>query len=459
MNKTFEFFEKILSIPRPSGNEEKIAEYLCDFSVKNNLEFYTDNFHNVIIKKNNNSNKTIMLQCHTDMVCVSDFGIDKDFNNEGVDWYIEDDCYKAKGTTLGADNGIGVAIILSVLEENCPNLPNIEAIFTTQEETTMLGAINLNYSKLTAKNLISLDGITEGDLEVSSAGMCNIELAKKLQKIKIPSANHYSLEIDGLLGGHSGDDIHKNRINAIHLLAQILIVVQAVGISDIKSGLKNNVIPSSAICRFATMLDNKRVEAICANYKHVAEENNNKPQIQLKQISNNKDVYNASELINLINNFKHGTILKTMEGFPILSENMGVIEKIGEEIKILLSVRSSSVEHEESQLNEIENIAIKNNFKYTLELKKPFFPYRENSQIRKSLSKTYKKLFNKDVSIKHVHACMEGGILSNNIKNLDMCTISPNVFNIHTTKERISISSTNRVYEWLIETLKVFNTL
>ena len=129
------------------------------------------------------------------MVCVNDIGVNKDFDNEGIDWYIDGDYYKAKGTTLGADNGIGIAMILSLLKENNNNFPNIEAIFTTQEETTMLGATNLHYSKLNGNTLISLDGIKEGDLEVSSAGMCNIELKKPLKEVPIPAyANAYEIE-------------------------------------------------------------------------------------------------------------------------------------------------------------------------------------------------------------------------------------------------------------------------
>lgn len=156
MKRIFEIFEEILSIPRSSGNENQIANYLIDFAKKHNLESNKDKFNNVLIKKNNHSNKTIILQAHSDMVCVSD--IEYDFDNKGIDFYIDDDYYKAKHTSLGADDGIGIAIILAMLEET-ENMPNIEAMITTQEETTMLGAMNFNYDLLSANTLISLDGI------------------------------------------------------------------------------------------------------------------------------------------------------------------------------------------------------------------------------------------------------------------------------------------------------------
>ena len=170
------------------------------------------------MRKNNNSDKTIILQAHSDMVCVSTN--DYDFDNKGISFYIDGDYYRAKNTSLGADDGIGVAIILAILQEN-ENMPNIEAIITTQEETTMLGAMNFDYSLITGKTLISLDGIREGEIEASSAGMSSITFSKKINYIS-DNSKFYKLSVKGLKGGHSGDDINKNRTNAIKLITQIL---------------------------------------------------------------------------------------------------------------------------------------------------------------------------------------------------------------------------------------------
>ena len=210
----FSYFEDFLSIPRKSGNEKLISDYLVKFAINNGLEYYQDSYYNVIIKRksNNNSNNTIILQGHIDMVCVSD--IDYDFNNNGIKWFIEDGMYKAFNTSLGADNGIGCSIILEVLSNKSIKIPNIEAIFTTNEETNMLGAKRLDYSKITGKDLISIDGTDEGVIEVSSAGMVSILFDKKIN-YEFKDGKLYRIIITGLLGGHSGTDIDKDRINSI----------------------------------------------------------------------------------------------------------------------------------------------------------------------------------------------------------------------------------------------------
>lgn len=176
MKAVFKYFEEIMSIPRESGKEERIAQYLINYAKESNIEYHLGEYNTVLLRKNNNSDKTIILQAHSDMVCVSTK--DYDFDNKGIPFYIDGDYYRAKNTSLGADDGIGVAIILAILQEN-ENMPNIEAIITTQEETTMLGAMNFDYSLITGKTLISLDGIREGEIEASSAGMSSITLSKK----------------------------------------------------------------------------------------------------------------------------------------------------------------------------------------------------------------------------------------------------------------------------------------
>lgn len=180
MKGVLEYFEEIMQIPRESGKEEKIAEYLVKFARENNLEYKVGKYNTVYLRKNNNSNKTIILQAHSDMVCVSTEGYD--FDNKGIPFYIDGDYYKSKNTSLGADDGIGIAIILAILQEN-ENMPNIEIIITTQEETTMLGASNFDYSLIKGKTLISLDGIKEADIESSSAGMCSITINKEINDV------------------------------------------------------------------------------------------------------------------------------------------------------------------------------------------------------------------------------------------------------------------------------------
>lgn len=439
------YFEEFLSIPRESGNEKRICDYLIQFAKKNNLEYYVDDISNVIIKRksNNNSNETIILQGHTDMVCTSIN--DYDFSSKGIDWYIEDGYYKAKGTTLGADNGIGCSIILALLSNNDIKTPNIEAIFTVQEETTMMGAKRLDYSKITGNKLISIDGTDEGVIEVSSAGMASINVSKKLH-YDDNKYETYKITINGLLGGHSGTDIDKNRGNAIKIMFDILSNIEDFDLVDIYGGSKENVIPSECVCIIAT---NKGINV--DNYYKTKYPTMN---INVENIEKCAKVIKKDES-NAIINFIHNLPIEVVsyhDTFPQTSINLGVIDTNNEHLSISISIRSSNIEEEIKYINIVENLC--NGLDFKLLDKKPFFTFKEDSSLRDKLVEKYEQLYNKKIELRSVHAGLEGGVFSENIKDLDVCVIAPNLYDIHTINERVEIESVNRVYRWLIEVLK-----
>ena len=455
MNNAIKFFKEIMAIPRPSGKEEKIANYLCDFAKKNKFDCFRDKNNNVIIKKDNKSDKTIILQGHIDMVCVADKGIVHNFYEQGIEFFIDDDFIKAKGTTLGADNGVGVAIILSILEEDLPNMPNIEAVFTVEEETTMAGAKSIDYSKLQGQTLLSLDGDREGVLEVSSAGICDLLFEKKLKKIKQKlGTSVYSVEISNLIGGHSGEDINKGRLNAIEILGKILKEINPVGIISIFGGERSNVIPSTASCEFVTEKSMGEVSFICSKYRDLVEEDNNHPTILASKLEDKEwVVYDEDEMVGFINNFEHG-VLRYLDGNqPITSENMGILRLADGKISIRASVRSSDKNDEEKQLKYLTALAKIHGFSFELLCQNPFFECRGNSKLRESLKYVYKKLYDKEVIEKHIHAGLEGGVFAENINGLDVCVAAADIFDLHSTKERTSISSINRTYEWVLKAL------
>lgn len=451
MQRVFEIFEEILSIPRSSGKEEKIANYIVEFAKVHNLEYRKDTYNNVFIKKNNNSDKTIILQAHSDMVCVAKG--DYDFDNKGIEFYIDGDYYKAKNTSLGADDGIGLAIILAILEEE--NMPNIEVMITTQEETTMLGAINFDYSLLTGKTLISLDGIKEGDIESSSAGMCSITLNKSITNNQ-KALNCFKLTISNLRGGHSGDDIAKNRTNAIKLAFDILNKININEICSFKFGEKDNVISNEGTIVFYSNKEIDEIRILINNIDYSISDDDKDLKLEL-EANNNLDVINESEdIIGFINDLDDGLLATFEDGFPLLSSNIGAINLVNDNVIIKLSIRSSDVNLENKQLKILENLCKKYNFSLKIDAKKPFFAYSPNSNIRELLSYTYKKLYSKDTITRKVHACMEGGVISSNIEGLDIVTIAPTIDDCHTVNEKVSISSTESVYEWLKETLKLY---
>lgn len=454
MKGVLEYFEEIMNIPRESGKEEKIAEYLVKFAIENNLKYKVGKFNTIYLRKNNNSNKTIILQAHSDMVCVSTESYD--FDNKGIPFFIDGDYYKSKNTSLGADDGIGIAIILAILQEN-ENMPNIEVMITTQEETTMLGASNFDYSLINGKTLISLDGIREADIESSSAGMCSITLTKKINYIS-NEKNSYKLSVSGLMGGHSGDDIDKNRCNAIKLLIKILKELDYSKLISMDIGKRDNVIPSEGYILFSSKYNLGVLKDKIRNIEFNLSKEDSNISYDIEEINNNIAIEESKYIIDFIDEIKSG-LLETYEddGFPLLSSNIGKVSIENNKIIIKYSIRSSDKLKEQELVDEIQALANIYGFELVIDAIKPFFPFKEKSNIRELLAKSYKELYGKDTIIKKVHACMEGGILSNNIKDLDICTIAPTIENCHSINEKVSISSIKRVYKWLQQTLNKYN--
>ncbi len=454
MKSVLEYFEEIMQIPRESGKEERIAEYVVKFAKENNLEYKVGKYNTVYLRKNNNSNKTIILQAHSDMVCVSTKSYN--FDNKGIPFYIDGDFYKSKNTSLGADDGIGIAIILAILQEN-DDMPNIEVMITTQEETTMLGASNFDYSLIKGKTLISLDGIKEADIESSSAGMCSITMNKEIN-YEISNENCYKLLISGLMGGHSGDDINKNRCNAIKLVARLLEKLNYKNIADINLGKRDNVIPSEGYVVFSSKENvdsiNEKIVEIDCNLN----DEKNSLNLKLENYEDKTVIKESKEIIEFISKIKNGLLeVYKDDEFPLLSANIGKISIKDNKLEVKYSIRSSDLLKEEELLKEIKELSVKYGFELTVDANKPFFPYKDKSIIRNILAETYKELYNKETTIKKVHACMEGGIFSTNIQNLDICTIAPTIENCHSIDESVSISSIKRVYEWLKQTLIKYN--
>lgn len=453
-NSASYYFEQILEVPRPSGKEEKIAGFLVHFAQLHNLEYEVDDYSNVIIKKKGTlpyKCKPIILQAHTDMVCTSNEFYD--FDNRGIEWYLEDGFYKAKRSSLGADDGVGVAIILALLSDNSLEHPPIEAIFTTQEETTMNGAKNLNYKKIKGKRLISLDGTEEEKIEVSCAGMASIKVSTPYELV--PSTkNSYQLTISGLLGGHSGVDIDAHRGNSIKILANMLKDIDDIEIVSISAGSKENVIPSSAKCIFNT---NHDFSADFQFFKTFYQEEYETIKLDFRRMKAREiaiDNQKSLDIIGFLNKIEDGVLKRNDVDFPLTSSNLGVITQDEEKILIELSIRSSIVGFEDFYVSRAERVAKKYHLKYFLEDKKPFFTFREDSPLRQLLVDTYQNMFSKNITLEDVHAGLEGGIFAQEIKDLDICVIGANLYDIHSVNEKVEKESMERVLSWLKEVLR-----
>ena len=454
-NKTIEFFKEIVQIPRESGNEREIAQYLCEFAKKRKLDYSSDKYNNVIIKKKTCNKPSIILQAHTDMVCEKEEKLKFNFLKDSIQLIEENGYLTAKGTTLGADNGIGVAQILNILDSDIPC--NIEAVFTTSEETTMSGAINFDASNLSGKYMINLDGFEENTIIVESASFNDIIVQiPKYEYTETGHQNAFEIEVSGLLGGHSGFDIDKNRGNANIILAELLTKIDDICISQFIGGTKFNVIPSNAKCIFYTNLTKQYVEDICLKLMCVYK--NKELKISVRDSNKRNEAISNSDskqFIDFVKKFMHGVIWKNSSNEPTTSVNLGVVD-LGQAI-VKIGMRSSRKEEEKQCIEMLKSYCCKHNFSMEIIGHQPGFQSSKNSKLISGLLKAYPRDSKCELpTLKSVHITVEAGLFKEKLQNLDIAIISPKIENAHTTNERVEISSVISADKWLEEFIKQY---
>lgn len=458
MSKTIDFFKEISKIPRESGNEENIADYLCNFAEQRSLYYKKDEYNNVIIKKKNSDREPIILQAHIDMVCEKELDKEFDFERDFIDVVEGNGYLRANGTTLGADNGIGVAQILNILDSDDIDC-NIEAVFTVEEETTMIGAENIDVSSLESKQMINLDGFEENTIIIGSASFFDIVLNfnYSFENIDSDDINVYRVSLQGLFGGHSGADIDKNRGNSSVILAKLLNKISDIRLFDFVGGTKFNVIPSTAECVFATKMEFDMLKAIIDKFVIEAR----KIYSNIEIIVQNVRSYKTAEVLNTIESkafiesildFRHGVFKKNVRDEVIASINLGVVDLKNQIMKI--GMRSSSKVEERRCLEYIEKYAIEHDFEFVILSSQPGFETNENSELITRLSSAFGKVgHGGKLDIKSVHVTVEAGFFKEKIDDLEVAIISPKILGAHTTKECVSIESVKNCDKWLEEFL------
>ena len=446
------FFEEISSIPRKSGNEKAIKEYLVDFAKKRNFEVYEDENYNVIIKKlaKCEEKETIAFQAHTDMVCEKRADIKHDFEKDPIILYKDGDYIRANGTTLGADNGIGVAQILSILDSSELNQKNIEAIFTVQEETTMIGAKEIDLSKIKSKKIISLDGGREGKILVGSANCLEWKSRIKKEYEDVPeNYSEYELKYSNFKGGHSGGNIGDiKRGNPIKLGISILNQIKDVYIKEMNGGSQVNVIPRDFSVKF--FVRNNKINIIEKNIKEQKEfyENSNIELINCndEKKSFSKDVTNR--IINFVSNYENGA-LEYLNNNVVLSCNMAAIKEDEKYINIEYSTRANDLDLRNKYLENLNKLVEKNNLEiyWNQELK------GVNQDINNSLildcNKIYKDMYGKNLEKMITQGVVEGGFFADKIDGLEYVCLGPNTEDVHSPNERVSIKSLKNTFEFL----------
>ena len=463
-------FEKLCSIPHGSGNTKQISDYLVSFAKEHNIRYIQDDADNVILFGEGTcgmeDHEPIILQGHLDMVCEKDADCTLDMAVDGLDIAHDGKVVFAKGTTLGADNGIAVAMGLAILADKTIPHPPVEVVITSDEEIGLLGAKVIDLSSLKGRKLINLDSEGEGIFTVSCAGggCAALSLPVERRAVYGPCVR---LVVDGLQSGHSGAEIHKNRANANKVMGEFLRRIQEIipiCLTSLAGGAKDNVIPYNCQATLVAMgINLERINAIAEQLQAEVREQYAEPEASVQAFDvdalggNSLSTESTSKIIDLLCEAPNGVQAwsKDIDGLVQTSLNMGVI-KLGDAFNVTLSVRSSVNTEKEELLAYLKTLADKYGASYSLFGEYPAWEYKKESQLRDTMVEVYTNLFGKAPEVIALHAGLECGLLSEKVEGLDCVSIGPQMYDIHTSSERIEIGSTERTWKFLLEVLKAF---
>jgi dipeptidase D len=473
----FRNFEKLTQIPRGSGNEQAVSDYLVQFAKNLHLEVIQDKSLNVIIKKpatkGYEASKTVILQGHMDIVTVKLDDIEFDFEKDPIPLVVDGDYIRTKGTTLGADNGIAVAMAMAILEATDLEHPALTVLVTVEEETGMGGVLNLEKDVVKGDILINIDSEEEGIFLASCAGGVRNAVSLPVELKAFDSTKEtFEISITGLLGGHSGIEINKNRANAIKLLGRLLYALDAeldVDVAYVSGGEKMNAI--AKIAKAVVSVSLNQVDAFKATIENlnqmfvkeyqVADRN---IKLNVAKIQNPAQVLTDEtkrKLISLLCLLPCGvqTMSGNMEGLVESSNNVGVLEFKGNSILINNATRSSVRSLKKEISHRIQMICDLTGAKMELVSDYPEWEYKLDSPIRELMLNVYQDMYQQKAEVKAIHAGLECGFLKEKVGDIDMISLGPNMHDVHTPNEHLSISSTKRVYEFLCEVLKQMNKI
>ncbi len=466
----FRYFEEISAIPRGSGNEKGIADYLCVFAEEQGLAYYRDDLHNVAIFKDAaigfEDKEAVMLQGHTDMVCEKNADTVHDFEKDGIKLIEKDGILTADGTTLGGDDGAAVAMMMAVLADKELKAPRIECLFTVQEETGLGGAEYFDYSKLSARRIINLDTEKEGEAIASCAGSMNLSF--KIAPDFLPFKNQsVKISVLGLAGGHSGTDIDSGRRNSIMLLGQLLAALYEktpFNLVSLEGGNKRNAIPREATA-VISVLDREQalaeIKALSASFYPLLVKEDRGLKIRADKCAKPEKMMSyadTSRVLSLLTLVPNGVIAMSngKKGLVESSSNLGVVRTAEEGMEFSVYARSSV----ESEMDRVY-LAMKRMAKLVdMELifldRCPGWAFNPDSALQKDFVRVYKETFPEggEPVVEAIHAGLECGIIIEKMGGGDALSIGPNMKDIHTPKESLDLRSMERTYKLLLNLLQ-----
>ena len=468
-DKVFEYFEQICAIPHGSGNTKAISDYLVAFAEQHGLEYRQDELNNVIIFGQGTcgmeDHAPVIIQGHMDMVCEKDEDSPINMDTDGLDVTHDGEYVFAKGTTLGGDDGIAVAFALALLADESIPHPPLEVVITVDEETGMEGATGIDLSELKGRTLINIDSEEEGIFTVSCAGGARGTITMPVTRRAVYGPC-IRLTVEGLQGGHSGVEIHKNRANANKVMGEFLSRIQKLMplcLTKFSGGSKDNAIPRSCSVTLVAMGSHiDRINGVAEELEKEIRENYDEPEVRI--YGDDVDAFGGNALptdltakvIALLCAAPNGVQAwsKDIEGLVQTSLNLGIAQLEKEQLRLTFAVRSSVNQEKRELLNQLAKLAEFNDAQYSEMGDYPAWEYRKESDLRDTMVEVYRDMFAKEPEVVAIHAGLECGILSDKLPGLDCVSIGPEMHDIHTSRERLGIESTKRTWNFLLEVLK-----
>lgn len=475
-NRVFRYFEELCGIPHGSSNTKKISDYCVNFAKQHGLKYIQDENNNVIIFKDGSmgyeKSKPVIIQGHLDMVCEKENDCDIDFEKEGLRLAVSQENYVyAEGTTLGADDGIAVAFALAILASDDIPHPPLEAVFTVDEEIGMLGAAVIDCSELKSDIMLNLDSEEEGYLLVSCAGgvtaTCHIPISYELC-----GGRQVRLKVKGLEGGHSGVEIDKGRANASQILGRMLYALKQeleFELTEVNGGLKDNAIPREA-CADIVIRDESGItviQSMLQKYNDMLTDEYRRTdggiRVEAEKISADLaagikafDKKTRDAVITALVNLPGGIqkMSRDIEGLVQTSLNLGILKTQEKEVTMSFSVRSSVKSEKEELVSRLQCLTESLGGYITCVGDYPAWEYKEDSRLRELMTRVYEEQYGSKPVIQAIHAGVECGLFAGKIEGLDCVSFGPNIYDIHTPKERLEVASVQRTWAYVLEILR-----
>ena len=464
----FYYFEQLCAIPHGSGNTKAISDYLVSFAKEQGLRYIQDELNNVIIFQEGTCGREnhdpVIIQGHMDMVCDKDPDCPINMDTDGLDLTHDDKYVFARGTTLGGDDGIAIAYALAVLADKSIPHPPLEVVITVDEETGMDGATGIDLSMLSGRTLLNIDSEEEGIFTVSCAGG-----AKSTISLPLPRHPVYGpcvkLTVDGLQGGHSGVEIHKPLANANKIMGIALARVRElfpICITSLQGGSKDNAIPRSCSVTFVALgMYIERINEVATQLQAELRANFDEPEAvvfgdDVDALGGNAlSTEDSDKVIQLLNEVPNGVQAwsQDIEGLVQTSLNLGILE-LKEDLRLTFALRSSVGAEKAAMATNLQAIAEKFGANYTQKGDYPAWEYKKDSRLRDTMIQVYQQMFGTDPKVVAIHAGLECGLLGEKLPGLDCVSIGPDMKDIHTSREKLDIASTERTWKFLLEVLK-----